>query len=137
MKKIFSAMALAVLAILASCEAFEDGTVSAYDYAGYNPYTFYNGPYLYNNYPFNNPWDSPIYSPGPPPPPAINIPAQRPSRPIVTNPTNPQAPSSNGLRPGSNGSQSIVPSGNNNPFASQTQNWTTMPTNNGRRPGAR
>lgn len=47
MKKIFSGIIAVLAFVLSSCEAFEDGTVSSYDYSGYNP-DYYN-PIYYNN----------------------------------------------------------------------------------------
>lgn len=147
MKKIFSGIIAVLAFVLSSCEAFEDGTVSSYDYSGYNP-DYYN-PIYYNNYPYYNPWNNPWSTPYPPRPipPTVIVPPQNnvPARPSTGNPTNPQAPSFNGQRPGANngggnssGNSTIVPPANNNPFGAQSQNWTTMPsTNNGRRPGSR
>ena len=148
MKKILLGIAAVIAISMVSCEAFDDGTVSAYDYGGYAP-DFYYSPGFYNSYPYytswNNPWN---YYPRPPRPvpPAIVNPPQAPSVPSRPNgglpPSNPQAPSFNGQRPGANSSgngSSIVPS--SNIFQGQNQNWTTMPSNNtttnGRRPGAR
>ena len=146
MKHFLAYFSILFVAVLSSCEAFEDGTVSAYDYAGYTPY-YYNPPF-YENYPYYNPWNSPVYNPIPPaipnrPPIIGNIPVrpQQPQRPIVS-PNNPQAPSFNGTRPGSR-PKPIMPRGDNNNFGAEKQDWTTIPsgttgvTNGGRRPGSR
>ena len=143
MKKTIMAAMAAIALALTGCGAFEEGTISAYDYSTpaygyYGPYynsPYYNGPY----YSWNTP---PYYNPNPP---VIVVPGGQPQRPAPSRPSSPITPPVNGQRPGAN-TTSVVPS-QGNPFADQTQNWTTAPSTlpqnpmqgamGGRRPGAR